>query len=95
MLKSYLFSFPEGLEISVRINLPLISTVLPSDSRFFLSCRPLVVITTFSTGLVGETEVTSTPTRLVENFMTTKGLEDKNIHLLGGTPVENKGKTIN
>jgi hypothetical protein len=30
----------------------------------FLSCRPFVVITTLSTGLVG---VTSTPTRPVDN----------------------------
>ena len=35
------------------INLPLFSTVLPSNSCFFLSCRPFVVNTTFSTGLVG------------------------------------------
>ena len=39
--------------IEVRINLPLFSTVLPSNRRLFLSCRPFVVITTFSTGLVG------------------------------------------
>ena len=43
-------------KISVRINLPLFSTVLPSNSRLLLSCRPFVVIT--STGLVG-VEVTS------------------------------------
>ena len=84
----------------VRINLPLFSTVLPSNSWLFLSCRPFVVITTFSTGLVGvvvkETDVTSTPTRPVENaFITTKGLQDRNIHILDGTTVENKGKTIN
>ena len=48
----------EGEHIGdVRINLPLFSTVIPSNSRLFLSCRPLVVIT-FSTGLVG-VEVTS------------------------------------
>ena len=49
---------------------------------------PVVVITIFSTGLVGvedlncpsqETEVSSTPTRPVENVVsTTKGLQDKN-----------------
>jgi hypothetical protein len=44
-----------------------------------LSCRPFVVITTFSTGLVG-VEVT--------------GLQDRNIHILDGTTVENKGKLI-
>ena len=41
-----------------KINLPLFSTVLPSNSRLFLSCRPFVVITTLSTGLV-DVKVTS------------------------------------
>ena len=45
-------------KISVRINLPLFSTVVPSNICMFLSCRPFVVITTLSTGLVG-VEVTS------------------------------------
>ena len=44
--------------ILYRINLPLFSTVLPSSIFMFLSCRPFVVITTLSTGLVG-VEVTS------------------------------------
>ena len=44
--------------IDVRINLPLFSTVVPSSIFIFLSCRPFVVITTLSTGLVG-VEVTS------------------------------------
>ena len=58
----------------------------------FRSCRPFVVITTLSTGLVG-VEVTSRP---VENFaITTKDLQDRNLHILDGTTVENKGKTIN
>ena len=73
----------------------------------FLSCRPFVVITAFSTGLVGvevtsvcclgqKTEVTSKLTRPVENVViTTKGLHDRNMHILDGTTVENKGKTIN
>ena len=48
---------------------------------------PFVVITTLSTGLVGveveETEVTSTPTRSVDNVViTTKGLQDKNNNCL-------------
>ena len=92
--------------INYDITLPLFSTVLPSNSRLFLSCRPFVVIRTFSTGLVGvevtfvcprqETEVTSTPTRPVENVViTTKGLQDRNIHIFDGTTVENKRKTIN
>ena len=41
-----------------RINLPLFSTVVPSNICMFLSCRPFVLITTLSTGLVG-VEVTS------------------------------------
>ena len=66
------------------INLPLFSTVLPSNSRLFLSCRPFVVITTFSAGLVG-----------VENVVITmKGLQDTNNLLLDGRTVENKGKLI-
>ena len=70
----------------------------------FLSCRSFVVITTLSTGLVG-VEVTSVSclgqltvlsvTRPVENVViTTKGLQDRNIHILDGTTVENKGKLI-
>ena len=90
-------------KLHIRINLPLFSTVLPPNSRLFLSCRPFVVITTFSKGLVGveitsvtevKTEVTSTPTRLVENVITTKGLQDRNNLLLDGRTVENKGKLI-
>ena len=43
-----------------------------------------------------ETEVTSTPTRPVENVVITKkGLQDRNILILDGTTVENKGKTVN
>ena len=42
-----------------------------------------------------ETEVTSTPTRPVDNVViTTKGLQDRNIHIFDGTTVENKGKLI-
>ena len=39
-------------------------------------------------------EVTSTPTRPVENVITTKGLQDRNNLLLDGRTVENKGKLI-
>ena len=43
-----------------------------------------------------ETEVTSKPTRPVQNVViTTKGLQDRNMHILDGMTVENKGKTIN
>ena len=42
-----------------------------------------------------ETEVTSTPTRPVDNVViTTKGLQDRNINILAGTTVENKGKIV-
>ena len=42
-----------------------------------------------------ETEVTSTPTRTVDNVViTTKGLQDRNINIQAGTTVENKGKLI-
>ena len=42
-----------------------------------------------------ETEVTSTPTRPVDNVViTTKGLQDRNNLLLDGRTVENKGKLI-
>ena len=79
-------------KISVRINLPLFSIIVPASICKFLSCRPFVVITTLSTGLVG---VTSTPTRPVGNVViTTKGLQDRNLHILAGTMVENKGKLI-
>ena len=39
--------------------------------------------------------MTSTPTRPVDNvIITTKGLQDRNIHIIDGTTVENKGKLI-
>ena len=42
-----------------------------------------------------ETEITSTPTRPVENVViTSKGLQDRNNLLLDGRTVENKGKLI-
>ena len=42
-----------------------------------------------------ETEVTSTPTRPVDNVViATKGLQDRNINIIAGTAVENKGKLI-
>ena len=89
---------------NVGINLPLFSTVVPSNICMFLSRRPFVVIT-LSTGLVGVEvtsvswlglpEVTLTPTRPVDNVViTTKGLRDRNIHILDVTTVENKGKLI-
>ena len=42
-----------------------------------------------------ETEVTSTPTRPVDNVVIpTKGLQDRNTNIIAGTTVENKGKLI-
>ena len=38
--------------------------------------------------------MTSTPTRPVDNVITTKGLQDRNIHIIDGATVENKGKLI-
>ena len=39
--------------------------------------------------------MTSTPTRLADNVViTTKDLQDRNIHIIDGTTVENKGKLI-
>ena len=39
--------------------------------------------------------MTSTPTRPVDNIViATKGLQDRNINILAGTTVENKGKLI-
>ena len=87
------YSEETGLS-SDRINLPLFSTVVPAIIYMFLSCRPFVVITTLSTGLVG-VEVTSTPTRPVDNVViATKDLQDRNIYIIAGTTVENKGKLI-
>ena len=71
----------ERVEVSktVRINLPLFSTVFPSNSCCFC---PFVVITTLSTGLVG-VEVTSTATRPVDNVVIrTKDLQDRNNNYL-------------
>ena len=42
-----------------------------------------------------ETEVTSTPTRPIDNVViATKGLQDRNTNIIAGTTVENKGKLI-
>jgi len=39
------------------------------------------------------TEVTSSPSRPVDNVIT-KGLQDRNMHIIDGTTVENKGNLI-
>ena len=39
--------------------------------------------------------MTSTPTRPVDNVViATKGLQDRNINIIAGTTVENKGKLV-
>ena len=72
-------------KISVTISLLFYLFFRPSShpTVVFLSCRPFVVNTTFSTPTVNcpslETEETSTPTRPVENVvLTTKGLQEIN-----------------
>ena len=81
-----------------RINLPLFFTVLPSNSRLFLSCRPFVVIQHFQQILwvlkstvncpSQETEVTST-------YSWQFNLQERNNLLLDGRTMENKGKLTN
>ena len=56
----------------------LIYLYFPPSSHLIYVCFCPVVITTFSTGLV----------------ITKKGLQGRNIHILDGTTVENKGKLI-
>jgi hypothetical protein len=54
-----------------------------------------VSIEVTSVSWLQETEVTSIPTRPVENVViTTKGLQDRNTLLLDGRTVENKVKLI-
>ena len=50
--KLFRISLILNMFVTVRINLPLFSNV-PSNVCMFLSCRPFVVITLLSTGLVG------------------------------------------
>ena len=67
----------------------LFSTVVPSNICVFLSCRPFVINTTFSTGLVGVEVTSATPTIPIENVvLTTKDLQERNTQMLDGTTVE-------
>ena len=72
-------------KISVRINL-LFYLIFPSSSHptfVCFSCRPFVLSPS------QETEITSTPSRPVENVvLTTKGLQERNTQMLDGTTVE-------
>ena len=80
-----------GILTIIRINVLfyLFFTVVPFNSGVFIFCRPFVVNTTFSTGLVG-VEVSSRPTRPVENVaLTTKGPKERITKLLDVTTVKN------
>ena len=92
ILLNIMFYAPMG-----RFQLELIYLYFPPSSQlvYLCFCRPFVVITTTVNCPSQETEVTSTPTRRVDNVViTTKGLQDRNINILAGTTVENKGKLI-
>ena len=83
-----MFHAPMGrFQLELIYNFTYFSTVVPSNSCVFLSCRPFVVNTTFSTGLVGvEIPSVSCPSQEAEE--TTKGLQERNTQLLDGTTVE-------
>ena len=57
-------------------------TVVPSNSCVFPVSLSLLILH------FQQTEETSTPTRPVENVLTTKGLQERNTQLLDGTRVE-------
>ena len=65
----------------------LFFTVVPSNTFVFLSYRPFVVNTTFSTGIVG-VEVSSVSWH--ENVLTSKGLQERNTKVFDGTTVKNR-----
>ena len=71
-----MFHAPMGsFQLELMYYFTYFSTVVPFFICVFLSCRPFVVNTIFSTGLVG-VEVSSRP---VENVvLTTKGLHERN-----------------
>ena len=82
-------------KISVRINLPLLSTVLPSNCCYFCPLG-LSFLIQHLTGFVGVvTEVTSTSTRPIEKccINNERPTEQKQL-LLDGKTVENKSKLI-
>ena len=81
ILLNAMFHAPMGrFQLELIYNFIYFSTVVPSNSYVFLSCRPFVVNMKFSTGLVG-----------VENVvLTTKGLQERNAQLLYGMTVKNR-----
>ena len=67
----------------------------PSSQLLFLCFCPVGLSSTVDSCPSQETEVTSTPTRPVDNVViATKGLQDRNTKIIAGTTVENKGKLI-
>ena len=75
--------------------LELIYLYFPLSSHLIYVCFCPVGLSSTVNCRNQETEVTSTPTRTVDNVViTTIGLQDRNIHILGGTTVEKKGKLI-
>jgi hypothetical protein len=91
MLLNIMFHAPMGrFQLEFIYYFTYFSTIVPSNSCVFISCRPFVVDTTLSTGLVGvEVSSVSTPTGPVENVaLTTKALQERNTQLLDGTTVE-------
>ena len=77
VLDEYSFSASYIL-IELIYYLTYFSTIVPSKSCMFVSSRPFLVNATFSKGLVGAENV----------VLTTKGLQERNIHLFDGTTVE-------
>ena len=72
LLVYQIIKYKISMNQSVRINLHLFPTVLPSNSSCFCPVGPFVVITTIST-----------PRRPVDNVViTTEGLQDRNKNYL-------------
>ena len=91
ILLNIMFHAPIGrFQLELIYYFTYFSTVVPSNSCVFLSCRPFVVNMTFSTGLVGfEVSPVSYIGQLTVGIvLTTKGLQERNTQLLADTTVE-------
>ena len=76
-----------------RFQLELIYLYFPPSSQLLYLCFCPVELTVNCSSQ--ETEVTSTPTRPVDNVViATKGLQDRNTNIIAGTTMENKVKLI-
>ena len=91
-----------------RLNGSSITTVLKNSKWMYLDCTRVFLIS--KTGVMTivpmkrpwswyehrmKTILVLTPTRPVDNvIIATKGLQDRNINIIAGTTVENKGKLI-